>query len=71
MINKDTCHYSTFIYLFHSLKLKELFVEIFSKIKNKTNWDIKQYWKRICNLMSSEPVEDNIRLSNSKILLEF
>jgi len=44
---------------FHSLKIKELFVEISNKIKNKTNWDVKQYWKRIYNIISTDLLEVN------------
>lgn len=44
---------------FHSLQIKELFVEISNKIKNKANWDINQYWKRVYNFLSANPLEIN------------
>ena len=44
---------------FHSLQIKELFVEISSKIKNKANWDINQYWKRVNNFLSTDTLEIN------------
>ncbi|MCK4384419.1 MAG: hypothetical protein KAW66_14055, partial [Candidatus Lokiarchaeota archaeon] len=44
---------------FHSLQIKELFVEISTKIKNKANWDINQYWKRVNNFLSTDTLEIN------------
>ena len=45
---------------FHSLKIKELFMEISDKIKDKANWDVKQYWKRIYNVITTDPLKVNL-----------
>jgi CheY-like chemotaxis protein len=45
---------------FHSLKIREIFVEISVKIKNKEKWDVKQYWKRIYDIMTTDPLKINL-----------
>ena len=45
---------------FHSLKIRELFVEISDKIKKKANWDVKQYWKRIYNIITTDSLKVNL-----------
>lgn len=36
-----------------SLKIREVFKEISEKIKNKKNWEIKDYWTRIHHILST------------------
>ena len=38
---------------FDSLKIKEIFVDISSKIKQKEEWDIKQYWEELSTGLST------------------
>lgn len=38
---------------FDSLKIRELVKEISEKIKTKQNWEIKEYWEKILELMSA------------------
>ncbi|MCK4381363.1 MAG: response regulator [Candidatus Lokiarchaeota archaeon] len=37
---------------FDSLKIKDVLIEISEKIKNEQNWEIKEYWDRILEVMS-------------------
>ncbi len=39
---------------FDSLKIKEVFIEISSKIKRKEDWDIKQYWEDLSTNLSTQ-----------------
>ncbi len=36
---------------FESLKIKEVFIEISSKIKTKKDWDIKGYWEHVSSIL--------------------
>lgn len=38
---------------FESLKIKEIFVEISTKIKEKEDWNIKNYWEQLSRILSS------------------
>lgn len=38
---------------FESLKIKEIFIEISFKIKEKEDWNIKRYWERLSMVLSS------------------
>ncbi len=38
---------------FDSLKIKEVFIEISSKIKQKEDWDIKKYWEDLSTSLSN------------------
>ena len=42
---------------FHTLEIKEVFIDLSEKIKNKQNWDIEEYWRKICNLMLIDPIK--------------
>ncbi len=39
-----------------SLRIKKLFEEISEFVKNKNDWDIKQYWEKSIEILSSPPV---------------
>ena len=39
---------------FHTMKIKDIFTDISDKIKNKMNWNIEEYWKRIHNILLIE-----------------
>ncbi|MBY8986404.1 MAG: response regulator, partial [Candidatus Lokiarchaeota archaeon] len=39
---------------FDSLKIKEVFKEISSKIKEKKDWDIKVYWEKVSEILISQ-----------------
>ena len=43
---------------FHTLEIKEIFIDLSEKIKKKIHWDIEKYWKQIYDLM----VIDTIKL---------
>jgi len=43
---------------FHTLSIKEIFVDLSEKIKKRINWDIEKYWKQIYDLM----IIDSIKL---------
>jgi len=32
---------------FHTLEIKKIFIDLSEKIKNKNNWNIEEYWKKI------------------------
>jgi len=36
---------------FHTLEIKEIFMGLSTKIKNKTKWNIEEYWKKIYDIM--------------------
>jgi CheY-like chemotaxis protein len=38
---------------FDSLKIRELLKEISEKIKNKQEWDVKEYWEKILEILSA------------------
>ena len=42
---------------FHTLEIKEIFVDLSEKIKKKIDWNIEKYWKKIYNLMLIEPLK--------------
>ncbi|MBY8987878.1 MAG: response regulator [Candidatus Lokiarchaeota archaeon] len=42
---------------FHTLEIKELFMDLSEKIKKKINWDIEHYWKKIYNLLLIDPIK--------------
>jgi len=39
---------------FHTLKIKDVFTDLSDKIKNKVNWNIEEYWKRIYDILLIE-----------------
>ena len=39
---------------FHTLKIKKVFTDISDKIKNKLNWNIEEYWKKIYDILLAE-----------------
>jgi hypothetical protein len=41
---------------FHTLEIKEIFSELSEKIKQKENWDIKNYWKKLNRIMQTDPI---------------
>ncbi len=41
---------------FDSLKIREVFKEISEKIKSRQNWEIKDYWKKLSELLSTNSV---------------
>jgi CheY-like chemotaxis protein len=41
---------------FNSLKIREILKEISEKIKNKQDWDIKDYWEQILEILSADSV---------------
>ncbi len=38
---------------FESLQIKEIFIEISSKIKRKEDWNIEKYWEKVSSVLSS------------------
>jgi len=42
---------------FHTLEIKEIFIDLSEKIKKKIEWNIEEYWKKIYNLMLIEPLK--------------
>ncbi len=42
---------------FHTLEIKEIFIDLSEKIKKRINWDIEKYWKQIYDLMILDPIE--------------
>ena len=42
---------------FHTLEIKEIFMDLSTKIKKKIEWNIEEYWKKIYNLMLLEPLK--------------
>ena len=36
---------------FHTLEIKEIFIDLSEKIKDKSKWNIEEYWKKIYDLM--------------------
>jgi len=43
-----------FINYFHTLEIREIFIDISDKIKCKLNWNIEKYWKKIYDILSLE-----------------
>ncbi|MHA1300333.1 MAG: response regulator [Candidatus Helarchaeota archaeon] len=43
---------------FESLKIREIFREITPKIKNNQDWDIKSYWEKISDILSTPTISD-------------
>jgi len=43
---------ATKINYFESLKIKEILIEISSKIKQKKHWNIEKYWKKLSTILS-------------------
>ncbi len=42
---------------FHTLEIKEIFIDLSEKIKKKQNWNIEEYWKRVYNLLLIDPIQ--------------
>jgi len=42
---------------FHTLEIKEIFLNISEKIKNKTTWNIEKYWKKIYDIMLLDTIK--------------
>jgi CheY-like chemotaxis protein len=42
---------------FHTLEIKELFIDLSKKIKEKQNWNIKEYWKKLYDLLLIDPIK--------------
>ncbi len=42
---------------FHTLEIKEIFIDLSNKIKKKIDWNIEEYWKKINNIMMIEPIK--------------
>jgi len=42
---------------FHTLEIKEIFIDLSEKIKNKNEWNIEEYWKKIYDLMLLNPIK--------------
>ena len=42
---------------FHTLEIKEIFIDLSEKIKKKIDWNIEEYWKKINNIMLIEPIK--------------
>ena len=42
---------------FHTLKIIDVFTDISDKIKNKLNWNIKEYWERIRDILLIETMQ--------------
>lgn len=38
---------------YESLKIKEIFIEVSAFIKDKKSWDVKEYWEKCLNLLST------------------
>ena len=41
---------------FHTLKIKEIFIDLSERIKKRNNWNIEEYWKRIYDIMLMDPI---------------
>ena len=42
---------------FDTLKIKDVFIDISDKIKNKMNWNIEEYWKKIYDILLIEKIQ--------------
>ena len=42
---------------FHTLEIKDIFIELSAKIKNKTNWNIEEYWQKIYEIMLLDSIK--------------
>ena len=42
---------------FHTLEIKDIFMDLSEKIKNKTNWIIEEYWKKIYDIMLLDTIK--------------
>ena len=42
---------------FHTLEIKEIFLDLSAKIKNKTKWNIEEYWKKIYDIMLLDTIK--------------
>ncbi len=42
---------------FHTLEIKEIFMDLSEKIKHKTNWNIEEYWQKIYDLMLLDTIK--------------
>jgi len=42
---------------FHTLEIKDLFLDLSEKIKNKTTWNIEKYWKKIYDIMLLDTIK--------------
>ena len=42
---------------FHTLEIKEIFMDLSEKIKLKTNWNIEEYWKKIYDIMLLDSIK--------------
>jgi len=42
---------------FHTLEIKEIFIDLSEKIKNKNIWNIKEYWKKIYDIMLLDSIK--------------
>ncbi len=36
---------------FHTIEIKKIFLDLSEKIRNKTNWNIEEYWKKVHDVM--------------------
>ena len=42
---------------FHTLEIKKIFLDLSTKIKNKTKWNIEGYWKKIYDIMLLDTIK--------------
>ena len=42
---------------FHTLEIKEIFIDLSEKIKKKTDWNIEEYWEKIYDIMLLDPIK--------------
>ena len=42
---------------FHTLEIKEIFMDLSEKIKKNIDWNIEEYWKKIYTLMLIDPIK--------------
>ena len=42
---------------FHTLEIKDIFLDLSEKIKSKNNWNIEKYWKKIYDIMLLDPIK--------------
>ncbi|GAF78718.1 unnamed protein product, partial [marine sediment metagenome] len=42
---------------FHTLEIKEIFIDLSEKIKKRIDWDIEKYWKQIYDLMLLDSIK--------------
>ncbi len=42
---------------FHTLEIKEIFIDLSEKIKNKNNWNIEEYWEKIYEIMLLDTIK--------------